>query len=240
MINTILKRNFITIIQNGNVGVRTNFGKFNIKKGLVKPGIRLNIPFYHNLKIINIKEIIQDIKRQSLISKDNVTFNVDGFVQYKIINPEMATFNVTDIHSSVNEISKIALRNELSCVEINEILENRKKLNTQMINSLKKEEDNWGIKFIKIELRDISFDESMKRSMSIKAEADRNAMAKIINAEADVQTAKKYQEAAKIYKENPISLRLREFQLWNSVSKNNSNSLFVIPSNLLDFMNKKK
>jgi regulator of protease activity HflC (stomatin/prohibitin superfamily) len=83
-------------------------------------------------------------------------------------------------------------------------------------------------------LKDISFDESMTRAMAVKAEADRNAQAKLINAEADIQTAELYSKAAKIYSENPITLRLREFQLWNSVSKNPNNTIYVVPSSLLD------
>ena len=72
----------------------------------------------------------------------------------------------------------------------------------------------------------------MRRALAVKAEADRNAEAKIINAKADVETAKEYNEAAKIYEENPVTLRLREFQLWSSVSKNPNATMFVIPSNL--------
>lgn len=74
----------------------------------------------------------------------------------------------------------------------------------------------------------------MKKAMSITADATRQADAKIINARADIETAKQYNEAAKIYAENPMTVRLREFQLWNSVSKNPGSTLFVVPSNLLD------
>ena len=130
----------------------------------------------------------------------------------------------------------MAIRQELSNYEINEILECRQEMGKRMLLSLSKEEENWGLKFFSLDIQDIQFDEVMKRAMSVKAEADRNALAKVINAEADVKTAEMYKKAAEIYKENPITLRLREYQLWQSVSKNPSNTIYVVPSNILDVL----
>jgi len=105
--------------------------------------------------------------------------------------------------------------------------------------SLEDVEVDWGIKISNIQFKDISFDQTMNRAMAVKAEADRSAEAKLINATADIKTAELYAKAAEIYKENPITLRLREFQLWNSISKNPNSTIYVVPSNLLDFIKNK-
>ena len=89
---TVSGGGFYNIINKYQIGIRTNFGKFN--GYLQSPGIKLNIPFYHKMYIVDMREQIQSLNKQSLISKDNVTFFVDGMVQWKIIDPIKATFNV--------------------------------------------------------------------------------------------------------------------------------------------------
>lgn len=227
----INKRGFFTIIRQYKRGVKMGFGKY---LGTMEPGIRLNLPFYHKFVHVDMREHIANIKKQSLISRDNVTFYVDASVQYKIVDPEKAVFNVDDLHNNVNERCQMQMRNILSSLEINEILHNREDISQRFMDNLESIQEDWGVKITTVQIRDISFEESMRRAMAVKAEADRNAEAKIINARADVLTAKEYQEAAKIYGENPVTLRLREYQLWSSVSKNPNNTIYVVPSNIVD------
>lgn len=182
---------------------------------------------------------VKYINRQSLISKDNVSFYIDSSVQYKVVNAEKSILHVTDLDTMLLERCQMALRKVLSSLEINDILHDVEDTSLKIKNSVKNLENEWGIEIFNIQLRDISFDESMKRAMAVKAEADRNALAKMINAEADIKTAELYSKAAAVYAENPISLRLREFQLWNSVSKNPNNTIYVVPSNLVDFFKNK-
>jgi len=96
-------------------------------------------------------------------------------------------------------------------------------------------QEHWGIKIKTVQLSDISFDETMKKAMAIEAETKRNADAKIVNAKADVVVAKEFEEAAKIYKENPLTMRLRELELWRSVSKNPASTIIVVPSDIVNF-----
>jgi erythrocyte band 7 integral membrane protein len=182
-----------------------------------------------------LKQRIDDIPKQRLVSRDNVTFMVNGCIQWNIANPEAAFFNVDNIEHNVIETGKIEMRNLLSSLEINEILHRRGDLSRSILESMKIVEQNWGVIIGRVEILDIQFDESMVRAMSTKAEADRSAEAKIINAKADVETAKLYKEASEVYLDNPVSLRLREYQLWQTISHNPSTTIFVVPSNIADF-----
>jgi len=228
-----LKRNFFTIIKESQRGVKLNFGKYT---QTLDPGIRLNLPFYHQIYKVNMADRVADMTKQSLISKDNVTFYIDSSVRYRVVDAKKSLLDVTNLSTMLMDICQMNLRKILGSLEINEILHDLGDVSSKIKNSLKILEDEWGITISSIQIKDISFDETMKRAMAVKAEADRNAEAKIINANADVQTAKIYGDASKIYAENPISLRLREFQLWNSVSKNPNNTIYVIPSSILDMM----
>ena len=227
----VVTRGFFTIIPQYQRGVKLNFGKF---VGVLEPGIRLNIPIYHSIYKADMRINTRDIEDQSMISSDNVTFYFDASVQYQIVDPKKALLGVGNLDASLVDRCKMQLRNVLSGMEVNDILNNREHVNTQLMCSMKDIADRWGVEISMLQIKDISFDDTMKRAMAVKAEADRNAEAKIINARADVETAKKYNEAAQIYAENPVTLRLREFQLWQSISKNPAASIYVVPSNLLD------
>ena len=230
--NFIQKRNFFSIIKQHQTGLKTTFGKYD---NIIRtPGIYMRLPFIQQMLICDMREQLSFINKQNLISLDNVSFNVNGVIQWKIVESHKACFNVNNVYTSIINKSSIILKNCLSGMEINDILSQREKLNNIMLEHLKNTEKNCGIKIININIKDIEFDETMRRAMSVKAEADRNAMAKIINAESDIKTAKIYNETAKLYAENPITLRLREYQLWQSVSKNPANTIYVVPTSLLN------
>jgi regulator of protease activity HflC (stomatin/prohibitin superfamily) len=225
-------RNFVTIIKQQELGVKLGFGKFI---SIVEPGLRLNIPIYHKIHHVNMSDMILNIPQQSLISKDNITFTIDGSVQYKITDPKKAVLNVYNLYHMLPERCQMSMRQILSSLEVNSILHGLKDVPNLIKKSLSSIENDWGIEIGNVQIRDIKFDETIKRAMAVKAEAERNAEAKLINANADLQTAEVYNKAAAIYKENPITLRLREFQLFHNISKNPGSLICMVPSNVLDF-----
>jgi len=217
-------------------GVRLSLGKFS---GVLEPGLNLKVPIYHQVYKVDMRETLTQIPRQSLVSGDNVTIHVDASVQYKTIDAQKAILNVSGVQNSLIEKCQMQLRNILSTMDVNSILHKRGEISQKVIGELSQIENDWGIKVISVQIKDISFDESMKRAMATEAEAHRNAQSKIINAQADIETAKLYKEAAEIYAENPVILRLREFQLWSSISKNPNNTIYVVPSNICDLISSK-
>ena len=228
-------RTFFSIIPQYKQGIRLSFGKYSSD---IMPGFRLNIPFYHTIYTLDIREKIHTIPRMQVISSDNVTFKVDASVQYRVIDSKKAILKVVGIADTLVELCKMELRNKLSSMTINDILQKKAEISKAVLDSMTKITSDWGVQVFTVQIKDMEFDESMKKAMSTVAEATRQAEAKIINATSDIETAKQYNEAAKIYSENPMTVRLREFQLWNSVSKNAATTIYVVPSNLLDFVDK--
>lgn len=230
-------RSFFCIVPQNCRGIRLNFGRFSTS---LEPGIRLELPFYHNILLLDIREKIETIPTVRAISSDSVTFSVDASVQFKIVDTKKALLNVRDAGAELIEKCKMELRGHLSLATITEILQRKTEISKTVLDSVTPTALEWGIEVSSIQIKDIEFDESMKNAMTTVAEATRHAEAKVINARSDVETAKQYNEAAKIYSENPLTMRLREFQLWQSVSKNECATVYVVPSNLLDFMGSAK
>lgn len=229
------RRTFLKIINAYETGIRFNFGKFGTE---LKPGLRLCIPVFHTIRIVDMREMIHSIPMMQVISSDNVTFEVDAALQCRVTNGTDAILKVYGLRDAILEKCKMELRNILSSMTLNEILQNKSDLSKKLLERMN-HQTNWGVEFNFAQIKDIKFDDSIKAAMMIVAEATRQAEAKIINAKADIETAKQYNEAAKIYAENPMTVRLREFQLWNSVSKNPGSTIFVVPSNLLESIGKK-
>jgi len=227
----IQSRGFITVVAHWQRAPKYTFGRY---KTTLEPGIHFYLPFVHRIKKINMYDLFSDLEKQSLISKDNVTYHIDASVQYRVVCAEKTVNNVYNVDEALKSKCQMALRKVMAEREINEILHDVNDVSEAVRRYVSADVERWGILVSSIQIRDISFDEGMRRAMAVKAEADRNAEAKIINARSDAETAKIYSETAKLYSENPVTLRLREFELWRGVSKNPGTTIYVVPSNLLD------
>ena len=237
-LNRIQTRGFFKVIPAYQKGVKLTLGKFS---GVIEPGIRLAIPYIHQFHLVDIRDTVENLPKQNIISSNGVSYNIDASVQFKIVDSKKAVLNVSHVVGTVIERCKMELRTVLSTKDVNFVLKNRDVISNEVNTSLRdKLIEDWGIDLKTVQIRDISFDESLTRAMATPAEASRNAEAKIINADADLRTAELYSQAAKIYAENPITLRLREFQLWTNIAKDPASKIYVIPSNILDFVKESK
>lgn len=224
-------RPFFTVINQYQRGVKMFLGS---KRGVLEPGFRLDLPFFHNIIKVNMADHTLKIPKQNLISSGNVTVHVSAILQYNIIDPEKAIYNVANLQTSLIDCATSEIRNVLGTHTFKEIIESRSAFADSLKLKLKPLEEAWGINIKMVQLNDVSLDDSMVRAMAVNAEAKLQADAKITNAKSDVETARAYAEASKLYLENPISLRLREFQLWNNVSQNPGTTIYVVPSTILD------
>lgn len=222
-------RNFFTIVPQYVTGLRFGFGRY---LETVEPGIRLNIPFYHDIVRIDMRERTVSLPDQEIISKDNVSCFVDAAIQYLVTDPKKAFLEVENFKENVLTRAELITRETLGAWTINDMLHKKKELGNELKNQLNCLNDDWGIDVKYFQIKKIVFDESMKRSMSKVAEAERTASAKIINANADVETAKKYAEAAELH--NDASMRLREFQLLQSIAREQGNTTIVVPTHVFD------
>lgn len=234
----IFKRNIFTIIPAYQTGVRFTFGKFT---GKVDAGLRLNLPIIHQIHRIDTRDRIDNLQTQKLIASNGVSLALDAAVGYKIVDVQKAVLNVNNVVHNVHEKCQLELREAISSQPHDYVLRHRDAISKEVVNKLEKAfAENWGVELKDVKIKDIALDEKLQRSLAVSAEAAKNAEAKIINAEADIKTAELYKKAAEIYAENPITLRLREFQLWGNIAKDPNSKFFVIPSNIVDFLKSEK
>jgi regulator of protease activity HflC (stomatin/prohibitin superfamily) len=220
-------RGLFRIVKAYEEGVWLAFGKYQNTKG---PGFRLCIPFYHQALVYDKRVFTVDLPKQKLVSKDDVTFHVDATLQYEIEDVTKAALNVYGIDQSIQDRAQISVRNELSNAKIEEMLANRAEIGKKLVGSLEELEESWGVKVHVLEPRNFEFDETMVRAMAKEAEAERSAKAKIIQANADIEVAEKYHEAARFYKDDDVSLKLREINLVQSVAKEPSSKMIFVPT----------
>jgi len=232
--HTVHRRGLFKIIRAYEEGVWLAFGKYQSTKG---PGIRLRIPFYHKAMIYDKRVFTVDLHKQKLVSTDNVTFHVDATLQYQVTDVTKAALNVYGVSRSLQDRAQISVRNELSQVQIQDMLANRAEIGQKLVDSLKGLENEWGVHVHVLEPKNFEFDETMIRAMAKEAEAERSAKAKIIQANADIEVAEKYHQAAKFYKDDDVSLKLREINLVQSVAKEPSSKMIFIPTSFFQMFN---
>lgn len=242
-------RKFFTIVYEYEKAVTFTLGKVTSVK---EPGFRIKIPFIQWMWKADMRTNLSDLARQEVITRDNVTIKVDGVVQYRVVDPKKAICNVEGVGKRVSpkdessyqkgvevaikEIAQLKIREELSHRDVNEILHNLEELGQQLLEGTQQLTEDWGVKLFSIRLKDIFFDESMTRAMAKRAEAERTAEAKLINAEADVRTAQRYAEASQLYQENPTAMRLRELEAVTRMASEPSNTTIIVPSQILNII----
>lgn len=196
--------------------------------GAKGPGIFFVIPFIDNFRRVDLRVVTFDVPKQMIITKDNITVNVDAVVYYRVFDPNAAITKVENYVLSTNLLSQTTLRDILGQVELDDILTKREMLNQQLQASLDVPTDAWGIKVTAVVIKDVSIPETLQRALAKQAEAERERRSRIIIAEGELQAAQKMSEAAEMYTKNPLSLRLREFQMITEVAR--EKNLIVVSS----------
>jgi regulator of protease activity HflC (stomatin/prohibitin superfamily) len=187
--------------------------------GAKGPGIFFIIPFVDNLRKVDLRVLTFDVPRQMIITKDNVTVQVDAVVYYRVFDPVKAIVQVENYMLSTNLLAQTTLRDILGQVQLDDLLTKREELNQRLQSTLDIPTDAWGIKVTAVVIKDVILPESLQRAMAKQAEAERERRSRIIIAEGEYQAAQKMSEAAQLYKKTPIALRLREFQMISEVAR---------------------
>ncbi|HBS26939.1 MAG TPA: hypothetical protein DD827_07420 [Gammaproteobacteria bacterium] len=206
-------------------------GRFQTIKG---PGLILVIPVLQQMVRVDLRVITMDIPTQDVISRDNVTVHVSAVLYFKVVNPERAIIQVEDYYMATSQLAQTTLRSVLGQHELDEMLSEREKLNTDIQAILDDRTEAWGIKVTNVEIKHIDLDESMVRAIARQAEAERERRAKIINAEGELQASEKLAAAADIISRNPQALQLRYLQTLADISTENSSTVvFPLPMEFL-------
>ncbi|MGW5972390.1 slipin family protein [Streptomyces sp. NPDC055186] len=201
------------------------------------PGLTLVVPFVDRLHKVNLQIVTMPIPAQEGITRDNVTVRVDAVVYFKVVDASAALINVEDYRFAVSQMAQTSLRSIIGKSDLDDLLSNREKLNEGLELMIDSPAVGWGVQIDRVEIKDVSLPETMKRSMARQAEADRERRARVINADAELQASKKLAEAAQQMEETPSALQLRLLQTIVAVSaEKNSTLVLPFPVELLRFL----
>ncbi|MDD4498609.1 MAG: slipin family protein [Methanosarcinaceae archaeon] len=187
--------------------------------GVKGPGLFLIIPFIDKAMKIDLRIVTIDVPKQGVITRDNVTVEVDAVVYYKVVEPGAAITQVENFMFATSTLSQTTLRDVLGQMELDELLSERENINKEIQELLDAYTDPWGIKVTGVTIRDVVLPETMKRAIAKQAEAEREKRARIILAEGEFQAAQKMKEAASLYEGVPTAIKLRELQTLAEIAR---------------------
>jgi regulator of protease activity HflC (stomatin/prohibitin superfamily) len=197
------------------------------------PGLIIIIPVVDKLVKISLRLVAMDVPPQDVITRDNVSVKVNAVLYFRVMDSIKAVIEVENYLYATSQLAQTTLRSVCGQAELDELLSDREKINTQLQEILDKHTDPWGVKVTNVEVKHIDLPQDMQRAMARQAEAERERRAKVINAEGEHQAAARLAEAASIIAEHPMALQLRYLQTLREVSaENNSTTLFPIPIDL--------
>lgn len=228
----ILMPQMFKILREYERAVVFRLGKFQKTKG---PGLIVLIPFIDKIERVDLRVLTINVDKQEVITKDNVTVNVDAITFFRVIDAEQAVIQVEQYIHATSMLAQTTLRSIVGQVELDELLAEREKVNKNIQEIIDRQTDPWGIKVVSVEVRDVVLPENMKRAMARQAETERDRRAKVINAEGEYQAAERLVDAAKMIQTAPAALQLRFLQTMNDVAEENTSFVFMpLPMNLLE------
>ncbi|MCA1990207.1 MAG: SPFH domain-containing protein [Desulfarculus sp.] len=211
-------------------GVIFRLGRVIKAKG---PGLIILIPIIDRMVKVSLRLVTMDVPPQDVITRDNVSVKVNAVVYFRVMDPVKAVIQVEDFLYATSQLAQTTLRSVCGQVELDDLLAERDKINSQLQEILDTHTDPWGVKVTTVEVKYIDLPQEMQRAMAKQAEAERERRAKIINAEGEFQAAQKLAQAAEIIAVHPQALQLRYLQTLREVAaENNSTTLFPLPLDL--------
>jgi len=213
-------------------GVVFMLGRFYKVKG---PGLIIIIPIVQQMVRVDLRTLVLDIPTQDLITKDNVSVKVNAVLYFRVVDPQKAIINVENYMAATEQLAQTTLRSVLGQHELDELLAERDRLNSDIQAILDAQTDQWGIKVANVEIKHVDLDESMIRAIAKQAEAERERRAKIIHAAGEEQAAGKLVEAAQLLSVQGEAMQLRYLQTLTEIAGEKSSTIvFPLPMNVVD------
>jgi len=206
----------VRVVRQYEQAVIFRLGKIKKERG---PGLFPLIPLMDKMVRVDMRVRELDVPKQTVISSDNVTLEVDAVIYYKVVDATKAIIEVEDFEAATLLLAQTTLRDTLGQNELDTILSDRDDLNKRIKEILDAITEPWGMHVVMVTMRDVSLPENMLRAIARQAEAEREKRARIILAEGEYQASKKMNEAADMYEDKPSALKLREFQTLTEISK---------------------
>ena len=220
----------IRILKEYERGVIFRLGRVIGAKG---PGLIILIPVVDRMVKVSLRLVAMDVPSQDVITRDNVSVKVNAVIYFRVMDSNKAVVEVENYLYATSQLAQTTLRSVCGQGELDELLSEREKINTELQEILDKHTDPWGVKVSTVEVKHIDLPQDMQRAMARQAEAERDRRAIVINAEGEYQASTRLAEASRIISEHPIALQLRYLQTLREVSaESNSTTLFPIPIDL--------
>lgn len=226
----------IRILREYERGVIFMLGRFWKVKG---PGLIIVIPFIQQMVRIDLRTRVYDVPPQDVISRDNVTVRVNAVLYFRVMDAERSVIQVEDFFQATSQLAQTTLRSVVGQHDLDQMLAERDRINSDVRRILDEQTDAWGIKVSNVELKHIDLDESMVRAIAKQAEAERLRRAKIIDAEGEFQAAEKLAEAGSVLAGRPEALQLRYLgALMTIANERSSTVVFPVPIDIFQAFGK--
>ncbi|MFD7450492.1 slipin family protein [Kitasatospora sp. NPDC059827] len=216
----------VRVVQQYERGVVFRLGR--VRGTVREPGLTLLIPVLDKMRKVNVQVVTMPVPTQEGITKDNVSVSVDAVLYFRVIEPIRATVDVQNYNFAMLQVAQTSLRSIIGKSELDDLLSGRENLHHDLEVMLESPASGWGVHIDRVEIKDVSLPDSMKRSMARQAEADRERRARIITADGEFQAAAKLAEAAATMSATPAALQLRMLQTVVEVAAE-KNSTLVLP-----------
>ena len=206
-------------------------GRFQGVKG---PGLILIIPAVQQMVRVDLRTRVFDVPPQDVISRDNVSVKVNAVVYFRVVDPRSAIIQVANFIEATSQLAQTTLRAVLGKHELDQMLSERDKLNSDIQEVLDQQTDAWGIKVSVVEIKQVDIGENMVRAIARQAEAERERRAKVILAEAEMQAAQKLLEAGEMLSRRAEAMQLRYLQTLNQIAGDKASTIvFPVPLDML-------
>ena len=228
----------IKVVNQYERGIILTLGKYT---GTKEPGLRVVWPGLQKMARVDVRSTPIDVPKQEVITKDNVTVNIDAVVYFRVINPERAVLETTNYVAATSQFAQAALRDVSGNVNLDDLLSRRDEISTQIKSIVDQQTDPWGIDVEMVKLQNIELPHDMKRAMAKEAEAERERRANIISADGEKQASQTLAEAAQILANSAGAINLRTLNTLERISTEPSQkTLVLLPTEILDALNSRK
>jgi regulator of protease activity HflC (stomatin/prohibitin superfamily) len=221
----------IKIVKEYERGVIFRLGRLIGAKG---PGLFFIIPILDKMVKVDLRVITHDVPVQEVMTVDNVPVSVNAVVYYRVMDPEDATVEVEDYRMATSQIAQTTLRSVVGKSNLDELLAEREKLNSELQEVIDEATDPWGIKVSAVEIKDVELPQDMRRAMAAQAEAERERRARVISAEGEQQAAQRLRQAAEEMEQGKGALYIRTLQtIQETASEQGTNTVIPLPIEFL-------
>jgi regulator of protease activity HflC (stomatin/prohibitin superfamily) len=198
------------------------------------PGLIVIIPGVQQFVRVDLRTRVFDVPPQDVITRDNVSVKVNAVVYFRVVDPQLAIIQVANFNEATSQLSQTTLRAILGKHELDQLLAEREKLNTDVQEVLDAQTDAWGIKVSNVEIKHVDLNETMVRAIARQAEAERERRAKVIHAQGELEASEKLLEAAQMLAQKAEAMQLRYLQTLTQIAGEKSSTIvFPVPVDVI-------